>query len=335
MRKTACILLLAVLFVTAGCKKSEPAQNTPTESVETTEESGGGGGSTLYVRKDGVITYADLSNAGKTYEQIKGEGKEAYNFLKFGNKVSVIEEKQKGDVSYSLYQTPSGDEFWIETGALAAEFVVLTESDIKTYTEPDESYGAPQKMQTGDLGFLKKELNGFMEIEFYAYRPTKSDGKPAWVGTKWIKKQKYADDVGTAKAAYYLYLAYYWDIQKNNPTTALKMIKDALEDGNINNRDVKGVIEDYKADLERRTGATGEIDPDATMYRSSVDNLRLRSDSSVDGEVLGSLALNEVVELLETGPDDTINGIDSSWLKVKNQSGIEGWVFGGYLEVSR
>ena len=74
-----------------------------------------------------------------------------------------------------------------------------------------------------------------------------------------------------------------------------------------------------------------------------LDNLRLRSTGSMDGAAIVTIQKGSLLEVIGTGKNETIDGIDSSWIKVKAlestqdkdgrlvQEEAEGWCFGGYL----
>lgn len=74
-----------------------------------------------------------------------------------------------------------------------------------------------------------------------------------------------------------------------------------------------------------------------------LDNLRLRSTGSMDGSAIVTIQKGSLLEVMGTGKNETIDGIDSSWVKVKVlestqdkdgslvQEETEGWCFGGYL----
>ena len=74
-----------------------------------------------------------------------------------------------------------------------------------------------------------------------------------------------------------------------------------------------------------------------------LDNLRLRSAGSMDGSTIVTIQKGSLLEVMGTGKNETIDGIDSSWVKVKVlestqdkdgrlvQEETEGWCFGGYL----
>jgi hypothetical protein len=67
-------------------------------------------------------------------------------------------------------------------------------------------------------------------------------------------------------------------------------------------------------------------------YAPKVNVLRFRESPSLDGKYIRTLKENEKLELLETGKEDTIDGIKGHWIKVKTEKGEIGWCFDGYLE---
>ena len=73
------------------------------------------------------------------------------------------------------------------------------------------------------------------------------------------------------------------------------------------------------------------------------ENLRLRKDISTNSEIITTMQNGTKVRIIEIGKSDTIENIESSWVKIevlpdgkdKNgneiESGTKGWCFGGYL----
>jgi hypothetical protein len=66
------------------------------------------------------------------------------------------------------------------------------------------------------------------------------------------------------------------------------------------------------------------------QYRT-LDNLRLRSAGSLSGNVILTIQRRAWVTILQEGNVQTIDGITSTWVKVRLAGGREGWCFGGYL----
>ena len=73
------------------------------------------------------------------------------------------------------------------------------------------------------------------------------------------------------------------------------------------------------------------------------ENLKLRSAEATSTQVLTVMQAGTKVKILELGKSETIDGINSNWVKVEVQSGAKdrdgkpikagtiGWCFGGYL----
>lgn len=74
------------------------------------------------------------------------------------------------------------------------------------------------------------------------------------------------------------------------------------------------------------------------------ENLKLRSSEATTTSVLTVMSVGTKVKILQLGKAETIDGIDSNWVKVevlkgaKDRNGKEikagtvGWCYGGYLE---
>lgn len=63
----------------------------------------------------------------------------------------------------------------------------------------------------------------------------------------------------------------------------------------------------------------------------AADNLRLRENPSLDSDKTGLILKGETVTVLEVGEKETIDSMESVWVKVRTTDGKEGWSFGGYL----
>lgn len=84
------------------------------------------------------------------------------------------------------------------------------------------------------------------------------------------------------------------------------------------------------------------VSPNKTMSVS--ENLKLRSGEATSTQVLTVMSAGTKVKILELGKAETIDGINSNWVKVEVQGGAKdrdgkeikkgtvGWCYGGYLE---
>jgi hypothetical protein len=73
----------------------------------------------------------------------------------------------------------------------------------------------------------------------------------------------------------------------------------------------------------------------SNMATVTGDSLRVRTSSSLGATVVGTLKKHEQVEILERSASKvTIDGITAYWYKIRRSAdGLEGWCFGGYLDV--
>ena len=84
------------------------------------------------------------------------------------------------------------------------------------------------------------------------------------------------------------------------------------------------------------------VSPNKTMTVS--ENLKLRSAEATTSKVITVMSAGTCVKILELGKSETIDGINSNWVKVEVQSGAKdrdgrtiragtvGWCYGGYLK---
>lgn len=71
--------------------------------------------------------------------------------------------------------------------------------------------------------------------------------------------------------------------------------------------------------------------PGSAMLNDS--QVRLRDAPGIDGKILYKLSKGEIVRILDKGKQETINGTTSFWYKVVDWDGLEGWIFGEYLNI--
>ena len=62
--------------------------------------------------------------------------------------------------------------------------------------------------------------------------------------------------------------------------------------------------------------------------------LRVRKAPDLTAAIIGSVDTYEKVTILErSAKTQSIDGFDSYWYRIRTQSALEGWAFGGYLEI--
>lgn len=254
MRKLSIILLIAVLlFASCGKDKKGTDGTNGGTTTETDKKDNGKISSdmvTQFCKIDGLLAYTQEANIGKKWAEMKSLGSNEYYWLYFADKVTVKKQKVVGDKSYYQIQLPDGNAYWADAASFTTKFIVINSNDVKTYRQPEEgSVPTPVKLQPGDYGVFKMKKDNFIQVDFYAYRPAKTDGDRVWVGTKWIK-EGYTDDIFAAREAYYLYLAYFYQLQKNNVDKAIEFAQKAVDANGGEVTPISNVVKDYLEELQ-------------------------------------------------------------------------------------
>jgi hypothetical protein len=64
------------------------------------------------------------------------------------------------------------------------------------------------------------------------------------------------------------------------------------------------------------------------------DRVRVRAEPNLTGATLGVVNRVDKVEILETGQEkQKIGDMESVWYKIRTDAGVEGWVFGAYVDM--
>jgi uncharacterized protein YgiM (DUF1202 family) len=73
--------------------------------------------------------------------------------------------------------------------------------------------------------------------------------------------------------------------------------------------------------------------------RKAVSNgyrVRIRSSATIDSQILGYLAKGEAVTVIQkTTNTSLLDGDENYWYEIVNAEGIQGWVFGSFLQVDQ
>lgn len=68
-------------------------------------------------------------------------------------------------------------------------------------------------------------------------------------------------------------------------------------------------------------------------YKTTVKNLRLRSEPTINDKIIRNLDFDEEVTLILKGKSEKINNILGNWVKVKTKKNEIGWCFDAYLKI--
>lgn len=246
MKKTLLfILIFALIFSFSNCKKTQSTDEESGESTNAKESSESVESVTQYI-KESVWAFEKEEDLQKAPKEVKEK-----KLLEFGNKITVIKKKKIEDKEYYNIQMPDKTKLWVSAKNVTEKFIIINQSDVATYSQPEQDYKTGVKLQPGDFGIFVKEQDGWINVEFYAYRPLKDGEERKWVGNKWIKESEgYTEDILAAREAYNLYMAYFYKISKNDNTTALKYVKLALDANKGDKSEIYPVIENFQKELE-------------------------------------------------------------------------------------
>lgn len=221
-------LMIALMFSFIGCKKIL----------------GGGSSKVQYVKEYGAFVYQNEDDLGKNSKDVKEK-----QYLEFGSKLTVLKSKEIGGKEYLKVKLPDKSEYWANKDNLTEKFIVINQDDVEVFDQPDQDYKTGFKLQRGDFGIFVKEQEGWINVDFYAYRPDKEDGERKWVDNRWIK-DGYTDNLNAAREAYRLYLAYFYKISKNDKERAIKYVNEGLEVNKGDKSSIYSALEDYLVELE-------------------------------------------------------------------------------------
>jgi len=213
--------------------------------------------STVFVKYDQVWGFAEEKDLENPPKNAKG------TLLTFGNKVIVTWSKKVKERQWIQVQLPDKTRFWVPLDYFTTRFIVISQKDVKNYSQPDTAYPNKAKLQVGYLGYLIKEQDGWLNVLFDFYAPRNPEEKSVYPGSVWInsaEKNIFIDDITVAKDANSLISAYNKLYGKAaDKAVALKKLKKAIEDSegrtNIAIDAIKSLIEKLEP-VPQKTEAT-------------------------------------------------------------------------------
>ncbi|MBP7737017.1 MAG: SH3 domain-containing protein [Spirochaetes bacterium] len=72
--------------------------------------------------------------------------------------------------------------------------------------------------------------------------------------------------------------------------------------------------------------------PNAQYFKSKINNLRLRNESSIKGLIIRNLDKKDKMIILKKGKKESIDGVSGNWVKVLTDKNEIGWCFDSFLE---
>lgn len=243
-------ILSVLLFLSFSCKKEQTTEEKDKNVTNVTVEENGKSlpeyNTTQYVKYQ-VWFYKNKDDAGKNPKDVKDK-----ILMEFGNKVTVLGDKQIGDKLFFNVSLPDKTTYWVAAEHLAEKFIVINQPDVICYKQPDTAYvNSSAKLQPGDFAYFVKEQDGFVNVDFISYIPRGKKDQIVWVGNVWIK-DGFTDDLKAAKEAYFLSRAYN-DLYGKTPNkeNAIQKLKDILD---INSGEETEVTYVIKTLLNELTG---------------------------------------------------------------------------------
>ena len=147
------------MFSLNNCKKDKVLNNDNEKAVENV---------TQYVKDFGAYVYKNEEDLGKEPKEVKDK-----EWFEFGTKFTILKSKNINNKDYYNIQLPDKTKYWVLKDALAEKFIVIIQNDVDTYSQPDQDFKTGIKLQPGDFGIYLKEQDGWINVDFKAYRPQK------------------------------------------------------------------------------------------------------------------------------------------------------------------
>lgn len=248
LRKLNLIFIIIIIF---GCQKSDKKEVLVQPVVKSVKKEVGyikSGGENGFYTKDDIFAYHNKS------------GKKNRGRLDFGAKVTINDTFFYEADEYVFVEVENGKKYWVNRDMIVDGFVVITKQDTATFRQPDNDYITDIKLQPGDMGFITKVYDGFVNVDFRAYRTGFESEEKVWVGNKWVEEGTFITDVKAAKQGLYLYNAYY-NIEKGSISDALNNLNQAkkVTDKYV---EVNKVITNLIAALEKKDELSQEVNED-------------------------------------------------------------------------
>lgn len=208
-----------------------------------------------YLNEEKLLCYKNETDIDKLTRDLP---KASITWLKFGDKVEILQEKEIKKEKYIQFKQNTTNTFWGKSASFIDKFVVILKDNIKLFNSPDASDDSSILSQVGDYGIqIKESPNGFVLVDFKGYHPFFLDGEQKYtLGQKWIKtnnkNQIFTNNSAIAREAYFLSWAHYYENSKNDILAAIKKLKLILQENTNTQKQnpITLMAQDYLKKLE-------------------------------------------------------------------------------------
>lgn len=207
---TWCMIMLALILSCSKEKETEDKviKETKSASVEKKEEY-------LFIRNYTENGFVNFEDTGKDVRLLD---KSKYKRLNFADKLKVIEVKYMQDDEIVKTESSAGDILWFKKENLVNGFAVVNKES-RTYSLPFNSYSEDLRLNPGDLGFLYRKHDKFVNADFRFFTINDS-GNRVYAGNRWVESDSVITDIDAARQALFIYYAKINFDRGNNRETA-------------------------------------------------------------------------------------------------------------------
>jgi hypothetical protein len=285
----------------------------------------------IMLRDNGPLRKANDSNGVEWAETVR-----AGTELELTNKDLVIKDLVTSSKTYkdvNFFEVKyNGETYYVqETDAEIADKLSVIQKDTVLYTHPSLSYFRNAMLETGSLviaGDTYTQINQtFVKIIFY-------DTIDGIKRTRYVKQTDVSSSDKDVKAIILL---------ENGRTAKSEELKKEFLN-NAKSIKTSALIGDYIAlEYNKILGLSSFSDDSiesyeayATVVSNDGSKINIRSMPGTVGEVVGQIesADNPVVRVsLKLNEKDSIDNVVDFWYYItQEETGLEGWIFGGFLE---
>ncbi len=282
------------------------------------------------LRDNGPLRKANDSNGVEWSDSVRAGTELELSSSELVVKDLVTSSKTYKDVNF--YEvTYNGETYYVqESDAEISDKLSVIQKDTILYTHPSLSYFRNAILETGSLviaGETSTQINQtFVQIIFY-------DTIDGIKRTRYVKQSDVSNSDKDVKAVILLEngrSAKDEELQKEFLNNAKSIKTSILIEGYIT-REINKIlnISTFSDD------SIEQYEAYAVIYDPDGSKINVRSMPGTAGEVIGQIESADTPQIfvsLKTDTKDTINNVSDFWYYVTEEStGLEGWVFGGFI----